>query len=343
MSTRVGLALGYDPSMGIREMADLMQQAEDRGFEGGFFSETINLVRDSVSALAAFGLATRTLTLGTTQIVRLRSPIVMAQTAASLDELTGGRFVLAPGACTRNHARFYGLEHIDPALTLTEWVQAMRLLLTGDRVSFAGRTVRFENVQLSWRPPRPRIPMWIAATSRTGLRLAGQMGDGVLLNAIASPEYCTNAVKIVREAAEEAGRDWSGFEVAKIVNCSVEDDRDLASDAIRWEVASKFHPIRAPYNARIRAGVGEPYITADDLPRFREAFRRGGKEALAEAIPRSYIDGLTASGTADDVARRVQAYRDAGVMLPLLRPAARHQMQSLLDLFAPARAGSHPG
>lgn len=337
MSTRVGLALGYDPSMSIGEMANLMQDAEERGYEAGFFSETINLVRDSVSALAAFGLATRTLTLGTTQIVRLRSPIIMAQTAASLDELTGGRFVLAPGACTRNHARFYGLEHIDPALALTEWVQAIRLLLTGDQVSFAGQTVRFENVQLSWKPPRPRIPMWIAATSRTGLRLAGQIGDGVLLNAIASPEYTANAVKIVREAVEEAGRNWAGFEVAKIVNCSIEDDRDRALDAIRWEVASKFHPMRLSYNARIRMGVGEPYISADDLPRFKEAFQRGGKDALAKAIPRSYIDGLTASGTADDVARRVQDFRDAGARLPLLRPASRHQIRAVLDLLALSR------
>ncbi|MGH2375355.1 MAG: LLM class flavin-dependent oxidoreductase [bacterium] len=325
--------------MSIREMADLMQQAEARGYAMGFFSETINLVRDSVSALAAFGVATQTLALGTTQIVRLRSPITMAQTAASLDELTGGRFILAPGACTRNHARLFGLEHVDPALTLTEWVQAMRLLLTGERVSFAGETVRFENVGLAWRPLRPHISMWIAATSRTGLRLAGQLGDGVLLNAIASPEYTANAVKIVREAAEAAGRNWAGFEVAKIVNCSLEDDRDLALDAIRWEVASKFHPMRASYNARIRAGVGEPFINADDIPNFKDVYKRGGKDALAEAIPTSYIEGLTASGTADDVRQRVQRYRDAGVMLPLLRPAARHQMQALLDLFAPTRVG----
>lgn len=337
MRTRVGVALGYDTSMTIADMAEVVRQAEERNYEMAFFSETINLVRDSVSALAAFGLATRTLALGTTQIVRLRTPITMAQTAASLDELTGGRFVLAPGACTRNHARLHGLDHIDPALTLTEWVQAIRLLLTGDRVSFAGRTVRFENVRLAWTPVRPRIPLWIAATSRTGLRLAGQIGDGVLLNAIASPEYTASAVRIVREAAEEAGRDWNTFEVAKIVNCSLEDTRDAARDAVRWEVASKFHPMRLSYNARIRMGVGEPYISAADLPAFRSAYQNGGPEALARAIPDAYVDGLTASGTARDVVQRIGRYREAGVRLPLLRPAARHQIRPLLDLCARAR------
>ncbi len=336
MSTRVGFALGYDPSMTIADMAQVMRQAEERGYEMGFFSETINLVRDSVSALSAFGLATRTLTLGATQIVRLRSPIVMAQTLASLDELTGGRAVLVPGACTRNHARVHGLEHIDPALTLTEWVQAIRQLLTGENVTFKGQVVKFENVRLSWTPVRRHIPLWIAATSRTGLRLAGKIGDGVLLNAITSPEYSPNAIEIVRDAAEETGRDWAGFEVAQIVNCSIEEDRDQAYDAIRWEVASKFHPLRLPYNARIRMSVGEPYIKADDIPFFKEAYRKGGRDGLTEAIPRSYIAGLTASGTADDVMERVQRYRDAGVKLPLLRPAARRQTGALLDLFAPA-------
>ncbi|MBI4279386.1 MAG: LLM class flavin-dependent oxidoreductase [Armatimonadetes bacterium] len=331
---RVGFALGYDPAMSVDEMARWMREAEARGFAMGFFSETINLVRDSVSALAAFALATRSMRLGATQIVRLRAPTVMAQTLASLDEMAGGRIVLAPGACTRNHARVHGLPHVDPALSLTEWVQAIRLLLSGDRVSFSGQTVSLEGVQLAWKPARSRIPMWIAATSRKGLRLAGQIGDGVLLNAVTSTEYAANAVRIVRESAQEAGRDRSQFEVAQIIPTSIAADRDQAMEAIRWEVASKFHPQRAAYNARIRLGVGEPCVHEEDIPAFREAFERGGPEGLARAIPAAYVTGLTACGTPDDVAERVQQYRDAGVTLPLLRPAARDQIPRLLDLFA---------
>ncbi len=314
-------------------MARWMTYAEDRGFEMGFFSETIQLVRDSVSALTAFGLATRRMLLGATQIVRLRHPVIMAQTVASLDELTGGRIVLAPGAFTRNHARFYGLEHRDPVLTLTEWIQAIRGLLTGEKITYRGQAVELNGVQLSWKPRRPHVPMWIAATSRTGLQLAGRIGDGVLLNAVASPEYSANAIRIVRQAAEEAGRDWGRFEVAKIVNCSVEDDHDRAVDAVRWEVASKFKPGRLAYNARIRLDVGEPYLNPEDIPRLEQIGREAGFAALMRAVPASCVEGLTASGTPDEVQARVQAYVDAGVTLPLLRPAARHQTPRLLDLF----------
>ena len=85
---RVGFALGYGKFTNVREIATLMQQAEERGYEMAFFSETIELMRDSVTSLAAIGLATQRLILGTTQIVRLRSAVCMAQTLATLDQFT---------------------------------------------------------------------------------------------------------------------------------------------------------------------------------------------------------------------------------------------------------------
>ena len=128
--TRVGFALGYGKFSNVRETAKLMREAEERGFEMSFFSETIEIMRDSVSALTAIGLATDRMTLGATQIVRLRSPIVMAQTLATLDELTGGRMTLAPGACTKTHARVHGIDpSVSPIDSLREWVESMRLLL----------------------------------------------------------------------------------------------------------------------------------------------------------------------------------------------------------------------
>jgi 5,10-methylenetetrahydromethanopterin reductase len=333
--TRTGFATGYDPTLSIPEMANWIRKAEERGYEIGFFSETIGLVRDSVTAVSVFAANTSRITLGFTQVVRLRTPVIMAQTLASLDELSNGRIILAPGACTRAHAERHSLEHIDPVLTLTEWVGAIRGILAEERATFKGEVVDLENVGLSWRPPRRHIPFWNAATSQTGLRLAGKIGDGVLLNAIASPEYSANAIAILKEAVAEAGKDWEEFEVAQLINCSVEDDRGAAYDQIRWEVASKFEPIQMPFNAGPRLRVGEPHIKEQDLPMFEAAYAGGGKASLMEAFPESYIAGLTASGTPSDVVEKVQAYRDAGVKLPILRPAAQHQTQRLLDLFAP--------
>ena len=332
---RVGFALGYGKFSNVRETAQLMRAAEEHGFEMSFFSETIELMRDSVSALTAIGLATERLKLGATQIVRFRSPIVMAQTLATLDELTDGRMTLAPGACTKTHARVHGVDPaVSPIESLREWVESMRLLLTGEKVSYHGQYVNFDDVGLAWEPVRKAIPLYFPATSKTGLRLAGELGDGVVLNAICSPEYTKNAIAILRESAEQAGRDWSQFEVSQIINCSIEDDHAKALDAVRWEVATKFDPVQRPFNAGPRMRVGEPNINKDDLPMFDQAYEKGGMQGLIDAVPDSYVEAMTASGTPDEVEAKVETYRKVGVTLPLLRPAAPHQSQVLMDLFS---------
>lgn len=332
---RIGFATGYDPGLDVRAFAGLVREVEARGYELAFFSETFWLMRDSVTATAAFGLTTERIRLGFTQVVRLRSPVTMAQTLASLDELTGGRVVLCPGACTANHARRFSLPPADPLGALREFVEAIRLVLSGERVSYKGRFVDFEDAQLGFTPARRRVPLWIAATAAAGLRLAGEIADGVLLNTVASPEYSANAIRIVREAAEKAGRDWETFEVAQLINTSVEDDPAAAVDAVRWEVASKLVPASFSRQVVPRLRVGEPSIDPAGLPALDEAFERGGVDGLARALPASWVEGLTASGTEDTVRRRIARYREAGVRLPILRPAAAHQTGRVVELFTP--------
>jgi len=335
---KTGFATGYDPAVSVREMADLARQAERRGYDMAFFSETVLCNRDSVTAMTAFGLATTTIALGCTQVVRLRSPVVMAQSLASLDELTGGRIVLAPGACTDKHARRHGLVSANPARTLREWVECVRLLLAGGKVTYKGEAVELDGVQLNWVPPRPRIPFWFAAMSRTGLQLAGQLAHGVLLDAHTSPEYVANAIAVIKDAAKEAGRDWAGFEIAQIIPCSVEDSHDEAVEAVRWEAANRFESPNFQAETERRLRVGEPAIDPADFPMLREALTRGGKAGVARALPRSLIENTTATGTPEEVLQRVQRYRGAGVTLPLIRPQAPRQVIRILDLFAKASA-----
>ena len=334
---RVGYALGYGKFTNVREMAAVMRQAEERGFEMAFFSETIELMRDSVTSLAAMSLATKNLIMGTTQIVRLRGPVVMAQSLATLDELSGGRITAAPGACTKSHARVHALAEdigATPTEVLREYIESMRLLFSGDRVSYHGKFINFDNVGMGWKPIRSHIPFYVPATATVGLKLAGAVGDGVILNAVCSPEYTVSALKIIRESAEKAGRDFSKFFVAQIINCSIEDDRKKALDAVRWEVATKFDPVQISFIAAPKMRVGEPYIHKEDIALFEKAHAQDGMEGLIRAIPDTYVEGMTASGTPEEVKNRVQRYRDAGVQVPLLRPAAAHQTQRLLDLFA---------
>jgi 5,10-methylenetetrahydromethanopterin reductase len=78
---------------------------------------------------------------------------------------------LAPGACTKSHARVHALP-IDvgatPPEVLKEYIESMRLLLTGDKVSYRGKFVNFDNVGLGWKPIRPDIPFYVPATASVG-------------------------------------------------------------------------------------------------------------------------------------------------------------------------------
>lgn len=316
-------------------MAGYMRECDGRGYTLGFFSETIELMRDAPTSLAAFALATENLILGCTMIVRLRSPVIMAQSIASLDDLSGGRIMVATGACTASHAARHSLEPAQPQTAQREWMESIRLLLSGESVTYHGSLVHLDDVKLGWTPPRTNVPLFIPAISTAGLRLAGQIADGVVLTSISSPEYSANAIRIVRQAVEEAGRDWDSFEIAQLVNCSIEDDKATAYDAIRWEVATNFNPIQVPFIARPKMRIGEPYIREEDLPRFAEVYGEGGEAALTASIPDSYVEGMTASGTPDEVLEKVERYREAGVKLPMVRAAAKHQIPRMIDLFAP--------
>lgn len=329
-SKPVGLALGYDPALSVRDMAAQAAQAEQAGFDTVFFSETLFTNRDSVSAITGFAWETERVSLGTTQVVRLRSPLVMAQTAATLDELSGGRLILVLGAFTAKHAARNGRPLTDPSTTLKEYVETIRMLLTGERVTYHGETVSLNDVGLNFTPRRADIPIWIAAASRKGLLSVGGLGDGVLLDAGASPEYSANAIALLKEGCEAVDRDPAELTVAQLINTSVEPLEAEAVEAVRWEVASKFRFESTP---KAKLSVGEPTIDRADLPGFAEAYQRGGDAGLARVIPERYVRSLTAPGTPEQVRRRVEQYREAGVQLPLVRPARQDQLPRLLKTF----------
>lgn len=331
---KIGFATGYDPDASVPKMTEWISAAEDRGFDMGFFSETNNLMRDGVSAMSSFARETSEMQLGFTQVVRLRSPVTMAQTLATLDEMADGRIMLAPGACTPPQENTHGLEEKSPPRTLIEWIEVMRKVLTGREISYDGDHVDLDRVGLGWQPIRESIPFFIAATSQTGLRLAGKYGDGVLLNTVSSPEYSANAIEIVKSTVEEAGKDWDEFTVAQLINCSIEDTTEEALDAVRWEVASKFRPPFHQFGLRKR--VGEPVIEKSVLPALEQAYESDGDDGVIAELPTDWVAGLTASGTSEQAAARVQEYVNAGVEIPIVRPAQSSQIYDVLDALQPS-------
>lgn len=191
-----------------------------------------------------------------------------------------------------------------PPQTLREYLQAVRLLLTGERVSVHGHVVELDDVGLNWRPLRPAVPLWSAATSRLGLRIAAELADGVLLDGGTSPEYTASAVSLLRHYREAAGKSMDGFVVAQLISVSIAEREEDALDAVRWEVASKF---RYALTAASKIAVGEPHVDPDAPERLSAVYRERGEEALLGAIPDRDLAGRL--GWVDPCAGRQEAGR----------------------------------
>jgi Coenzyme F420-dependent N5,N10-methylene tetrahydromethanopterin reductase and related flavin-dependent oxidoreductases len=331
--TEIGIGLGYSPELTIHDMANYVVEAEKKGFELAFFSETIIGIRDAITSLATFANRTSKIKLGATQILRLRTPLTIAETFSTLDELSNGRVFLAIGACTESHCKKHGLPFLNPAKVLEEHAILIKKYWSEEFVSFKGETIQVESEGLLVRP-KNKIPLLIAATSRTGLKIAGKVGDGVVVNATTSPEYAKNALEIVRKSAEEHGRHFNDFMITGIVVAGIEDGTKEAERAIRWELASKFEPLQVDFAVRPRIKVGEPYVSEELITKLLESYKKGGKEQLARDIPMNVIKGLTAYGSKEEVINKVEEYRKAGVKIPIVRPASSKLVKPLIEALA---------
>lgn len=272
--------------------------AERLGYESVWTSQMPD-ARDASLVLAAYAAATSKVKLGTGVLpIYTRHPTAMAQMAASLDELSGGRFILGIGISHR-----VTVEHMW-GLAITHPVDAMRQYLTIVQTSLREGSADFEGDQFTarWRYSAPRragMPVMISALSRRMLELAGEMADGVVLW-MCSPGYIAGQVMpAVTAGRERAGKTLEGFDVVAVVPACVASDRPAAMDVFRSTVG--FY---------------------SNLPFYRAALDSAGfKETLAAGdVPDSMLDELGGVGDEAAVRQAVRRYRDAGTTLPVVSP-----------------------
>jgi 5,10-methylenetetrahydromethanopterin reductase len=303
--------------------ADVLRGWADAAEAGGYSGIWVPDVggHDAVTTLAMFAGTTRRVLLGTGVMpVFSRPPLVIAQTAATLDDLSGGRFVLGLGAGARfSTERWFGARWSDPFARLEAAAAAVRAVTAGQEV---------DGFRLGFPPNRPRLPVMLAALNPRMLAFAGRLGDGVLLNWLPL-DAVPDAVAQVRKAATEAGRDPAAVVVACYVRACVGDLGQLAGD-LRPQLLTY---LQSPAYAAMlrRSGI-------TDVDRVAAA----GPDERTGLVSDQTIDALVATGTADQVAARLEAYRQAGVDLPVLYPlpAGEHPAARVLATLSALAPGS---
>jgi probable F420-dependent oxidoreductase len=322
---KLGVNVGYwGFGMGPQEQLEVVQEAERLGYDSVWAAEAYG--SDAATVLAWLAAGTSTIKLGSA-IFQMpgRSAAMTAMTAATIDELSGGRLILGLGVSHRPVVEFWHGQTIDrPAAEMREYVGIVRAILRGEDPP-AGEKWRTV-FHLAGLAPRPELPIYIAALSPTMLRLAGEIADGVILW-LCNPNYIRDVVvPRVREGREKAGLGLDGFSIVAAVPGAVTDDRAAAYDAMRTDLLPYFGlPF---YRAMLeRSGF------AEDIAAFDAA--AGVVDVMRAAISDDFLDVLTAVGSDDDVRAGLQRYADAGTDSPCIGPIARTDFEATLRAGAP--------
>ncbi len=289
------------------QLVEVVATAERTGYEALFLPEITG--RESFSTLAGLAAVTSTLELGTGVVpMTSRKVETTAMAAATVHELSAGRMVLGIGT---GSVRKGALERLrDVVLTL--------------RAIFRGETVELGDAKrgsfrLSFEPGSAPIPIYISALGPKAVRMAGEVADGVLLN-WCTPERAAEAARLVAEGASAAGRDPSTVTVAAYIRACVGPDDGRALVALK--AAAGQYASYPAYRRQFEAmGLGREAAEA-------AAAHRDG---AYERVPAGLVESVCLLGEGDAAATRLQAYRDAGVELPVVYPvAAREAASSIL-------------
>jgi probable F420-dependent oxidoreductase len=304
---RIALTVPVD-GFSLAEHAELVSEAEGLGYQDAWSWEADGL--DAFSPLVVAGLATR-LRLGTAIVnVFTRGPATLAQCAAGIAEIAPGRFCLGIGAGSSVIVEAWnGGTFRRPATRVREMAIFLRRALSGERVVFRGETFAVDGFRLA-RPPAHPVPIYVAALRAGMLAVAGEVGDGVILNWLA-PEDVPRCVAVVREAARRAGRDPQAIEVTCRIFAHVDASSPEADTASRRHVA-------AYLNVPVYRAFHEWLGRAPLLGPMWDAWGTGDRRAAVAAIPDAVLDRLLVRGSPPAMRARVREYLDAGVDTVLL-------------------------
>ncbi len=316
---KLGVHIGYwGLGLTAQEQLSIVQEAERLGYDSVWAAEAYG--SDAATVLAWLAAGTSTIKLGSAIFqIPARSAAMTAMTAATLDQLSGGRMLLGVGASGPQVAEGWHGQRYGKMLQRTrEYIAVLRMALARERVEFHGETLELplpdgpgKALKLTIAPVQERIPIYLAAIGPKNTALAGEIADG-WIPTLFSPEHVGEFRTHLEEGAARAGRSLDGFDIAPTVSVFITDDRAAARDVMR------------PFLALYIGGMGsreqnfynrlaQRYGFADAAKKVQDLYLDGKREEAGAALPDELIDLVSLCGPKDVVRERLAVFRDAGV------------------------------
>jgi alkanesulfonate monooxygenase SsuD/methylene tetrahydromethanopterin reductase-like flavin-dependent oxidoreductase (luciferase family) len=325
MLPRVGTGCFISTGRSLESAIERVKLAESLGYESVYVTHIAG--RESLTVLTAYALATSRIRVGSGVVpIYTRTPATMAQTAATIDDLSGGRFTLGLGVSHRPVVEGWHGQTIDrPVAEMREYASIVRAILCGEDPP-AGEKWRTD-FHLFGVDHCPSLPIYIAALSPAMLRLAGEIADGVILW-LCNPSYIRDVViPEVSAGRERAGETLDGFDVVAAVPAALTDDREAAYRAMRKDLIPYFG---LPF---YRAMIERTGFAADIKHYDRAA---GDLEAMQGAISDEFLDELTAVGDAQALSAGITRYSSAGTTSPCIGPIPGTDFEATLRAGLPS-------
>src|ERR1700681_3342058 len=215
-------ALGPQTGQGFRDYLDFNVEAEALGFQSSFLVEHHftgwNQVSATLMLLMALAMRTKTLRLGSAvMVLPWHNPVLLAEQAATLDLISGGRFDFGIGKGYR-HSEFKGFQIApeEAEARFDEAVEVMkRAFTTRERFSHRGRFWHFEDIVVEPPPAQqPHPPLWVAAGSEQSIRRAAARGFNLILDQYASPQTLAERIGLYKAERKRHGFGFDPMQVA---------------------------------------------------------------------------------------------------------------------------------
>lgn len=334
---------GHVPAEDYASHVRLVQLAEELGYQYAWIPDQ-TFHRDPVALLTAMALGTSRIWLGLGVVNPFtRHPAIVAREAATLDEISEGRFRLGIGAGNRKELLGpLGLDTGDAARRCREMAELVRALLRGGVADYRGRHYQAVGVRLDLTA-RPDLEIYIAGRGPLVLEAAGAVADGAIIGALCNAAGIQYALGRVRAGATSAGRDPSQLDIVSWVTCHLTDDRESALRQLR------------PVVAHVIGGAPMTVLEAARLPRelmrrIKQTYEERGSSEAGRLVTPECIDALAIVGDAEHCAERIRSLGSVGVtQFSLLMPpgaVAQHRQRlqdfasSVLPLVRKARISS---
>jgi len=311
---RIGVAISGGPNPA--EIVELVVLAESLGYESAWVAEGHG--GDQFAVLGACAARTSRIRLGTAiSSVFVRSAPTIAMAAASIADLSGGRFILGLGSSHKAQVEpEHGVTYSKPLTRTRETVSFVRALLRDGQARFQGETVRVENFDFWFTRRFPDLPVYLSAVFPKGIALCGEVADGIILTRSTLDTAAKVRAQLV-EAGRGVGRDASAMEITTLLPTCVDGSREAALAALRPGLA--FYAGFFPRYNKLMAEHG----FAQEAAAITEAWARGDRAACELAVSDAMIDATSVAGTPEQCRARLEEYRRSGIDVPIISPFAR--------------------